>query len=319
MAACDSPLPPSPPYFDDEQGAWVLSRYADVLAALREPELHQVFSQKAASQANAGRGVLNALQPAQLAEWRARIEHRAHSMMARLPSERPLDLVRGFIHPWCRDAALVAINASFLLPLAQILPPRATRKLALLRGRMSRRIAAADAKALYLGISETLSRYMANSWLTLFRDSSGFARLRSEPHLIPAAIDELLRHAGAVHTLVRQAGSEIRLGPLTIKRGEKVILKVASANRDPAQFLNPDRLDVVRHSKGHLTLGAGPHACPGGAMIRAASGIATANLVKEFAAVEIAAPVEWNKGATLCWPKSVPVLLSRPAIPRTSR
>jgi cytochrome P450 len=101
-------------------------------------------------------------------------------------------------------------------------------------------------KSVFLGTSQTLPAFLSNAWLALFRNPDECARLRAEPHLMPKAIDELLRYAGIVHTLFRRATTELDLGWVSIRRGQRVILKLGSANRDPAQFPEPDRLDLSR-------------------------------------------------------------------------
>lgn len=109
----------------------------------------------------------------------------------------------------------------------------------------------------FVALSQTLPCFLANAWLALCRHPSELARLRAEPVLMPRAIEELLRYAGLARTLFRLATEDIDLGGIRIAEGERVRLMLASANRDPAQFPDPDRLDFTRRSAGQLALGAG--------------------------------------------------------------
>jgi len=91
------------PYFDSALGAWVLRRYADVLAALHDPRLSQVgaTSQGTRSHTRA------ALSLSRIVKWQSQIEPLARSMMDALPSDRPVDLVGEFAQPWCAELACI--------------------------------------------------------------------------------------------------------------------------------------------------------------------------------------------------------------------
>src|SRR5207244_3009019 len=106
--------------------------------------------------------------------------------------------------------------------------------------------------------------------LALIRNPGEFARLRSDPHLLPGAIDELLRYTGIVRRVFRRATSNVNLGSVKISKGDLVVLMLASANRDPEQFPDPDRLDLARVATSHVALGTGRNSCVGAALIRMA-------------------------------------------------
>lgn len=379
-AADTQPLQPRNAHFDRAQNAWVLSRYADVLAALREPRLCQV-----GPRAESGSGFCDKRKQSQkraearatlthskLAEWRGRIELLTHSMIGQLPEDRSIDLVHEFIWPWSLAVTLIingldAIHSHRLADLAYYLPggeadchnavlrSRAAAALAELRWSLPKRVGVTQicklafrvlfrlvhcsiatvsfalpkrvanaqfekrdrkraiplGKSVFLGTSQTIPLFLANAWLALLRHPAELARLRAEPDLIPRAIEELLRYAGVVHTLYRQATANVDLAGVRILENERVILKVASANRDPAQFPEPDRLDVTRRVTGQVALGAGPHSCVGASLVRMAAGIATSGFVAELAVAETGGPVEWYRNRTVCSPASVPVRLQR--------
>ena len=74
-------------------------------------------------------------------------------------------------------------------------------------------------------------------------------------------------------------------------------LELDSANRDPEEFAEPNRLDVTRRGVRHVALGAGSHSCAGAPLIRMASEVATSAFVQEFHSAIVCEPVEWRGGA----------------------
>jgi cytochrome P450 len=133
--------------------------------------------------------------------------------------------------------------------------------------------------------------------------------LRAQPDLMPGAVEELLRYAGIVRRVFRQATEDLDLGGARILKGDRVLLMLASANRDPEQFSQPNRLDVSRQISSQVALGMGRNSCVGAPLIRMAAGVATRALVETFAEAEVAGPVEWHVGSGFCFPVAVPVWL----------
>ena len=95
---------------------------------------------------------------------------------------------------------------------------------------------------------------------------------------MPGAIEELLRYAGIVRRVFRRATADIDLGGVRIAEGELAVLMLASANRDPEQFPDPDRLLLARPAAGHVSLGTGRNSCVGALLIRLAASVATGAL-----------------------------------------
>jgi cytochrome P450 len=109
------------------------------------------------------------------------------------------------------------------------------------------------------------------------------AKLRADASLIQGAVEELLRYDGPVQRTGRTVASgEVELGGATIKEGEAVVAIVAAANRDPAQFADPDRLDITRADNQHLAFGAGIHYCVGAPLARVEAQIAINTLLRRF-------------------------------------
>jgi cytochrome P450 len=93
-------------------------------------------------------------------------------------------------------------------------------------------------------------------------------QLRDHPDLIPQAVEELLRLDGSFVCIGRTARHDTELGGQPVKAGERVMLYWASANRDEAEFDDPDAFDIDRDANRHLAFGAGPHRCAGSHLAR---------------------------------------------------
>lgn len=145
------------------------------------------------------------------------------------------------------------------------------------------------------GGHETTTNLIGNGVLTLARHPDERDRLAREPGLLPTAIDELLRYESPTQVTARVASEPCTLGGKTIGAGELVVLGLGAANRDPAAFPDPDRLDVGRADNRHLALSAGPHACLGAALARLEGQIAIGTLLARYPrlVVDAAAP-DWH-------------------------
>jgi cytochrome P450 len=106
--------------------------------------------------------------------------------------------------------------------------------------------------------------------------------------LIPGAIEEFLRCVGPVQFTNRIAKEDVALGAKTIRRGQFVFLFLAAANRDPAHFPDPDRLDVTRSVHKHVAFGLGHHFCLGAPLARLEAQIAVATILERFANLRLA-------------------------------
>lgn len=114
----------------------------------------------------------------------------------------------------------------------------------------------------------TSRNQIAGAILTLLEHPEQLARLRADRRLLGSAVEEVLRYAPAVLTTNRLAAEDLEIGGRMIARGQLVFPILASANRDPAVYPDPDRFDVGRGGVKVMTFSFGPHYCPGGALIR---------------------------------------------------
>ena len=115
---------------------------------------------------------------------------------------------------------------------------------------------------------ETTTNLIGNGLLALHRHPDQWERLKADPALIPNAVEELLRYDSSVQLSGRVTNAEVELSGVTIPARESVITLLGAANRDPAQYPDPDRLDVGREHVRPLSFGGGIHHCLGAQLAR---------------------------------------------------
>jgi cytochrome P450 len=153
---------------------------------------------------------------------------------------------------------------------------------------------------LFAGYENTV-QLIGNAILALLDHPQQAALLREDPGLIPQAVDELLRFDGPAPLAIRRFPTEdIEIGGVRIPAGETVLLSLASANRDPAIFADPDRLDMRRATRGHLALGHGIHYCLGAPLARLETAIALETLLRRLPGLALAGPRD-----QVCWRPSI--------------
>ncbi|MEV5380975.1 cytochrome P450 [Streptomyces nondiastaticus] len=135
-----------------------------------------------------------------------------------------------------------------------------------------------------------------NGWWALFRHPGQLAALRAEPGLLPGAIEELMRYDTPLQLFERWVLDDIEIAGTVIPRGSEVALLFGSANRDPARFPAPDRLDVTRTDNPHLSLGAGIHYCLGAPLARLELLASFGELLRRVPGLRLVAEPEWKSG-----------------------
>src|SRR5213592_1713733 len=115
---------------------------------------------------------------------------------------------------------------------------------------------------------ETTTNLLGNGLFHLLRHPAEAALLRADPSLLHGAVEELLRYDGPVPATVKVATEDVPWRGRTIRRGDMVVPFLASANRDPRQFPDPDTLDVRRQPERHLAFAWGIHFCLGAWLAR---------------------------------------------------
>ena len=116
---------------------------------------------------------------------------------------------------------------------------------------------------------ETTASLIGNGVLTLMQRPDQLQLLQREPALINPAIEEMLRFECPAKIVGRTSLIDRQLGGYTIRAGQRVLVLLGAANRDPEQFRDPERFDITRTPAPHLAFGAGPHFCLGAALSRA--------------------------------------------------
>ncbi len=115
---------------------------------------------------------------------------------------------------------------------------------------------------------ETTTNLLANGVVAFSRFRDQWERLRHDPTLIKPAVEELLRYDGPVMATFRWAKADVELGGKTIRRGDRMLLVLGAANRDPDKFADPERLDISRSPNPHVAFGHGIHICLGAPLAR---------------------------------------------------
>jgi cytochrome P450 PksS len=362
--------------------AWLIARYDDALAVLRDPR----FIKSPSSTQGAGAGLLRwmpatmralsrnmldldepdhrrlrelvqkAFTPAMVEGMRERVTAVCDSLLDRLETAHRPDLIRDYalplpvtiiaemlgvpehqrrhFHRW--SSAVVAADASTLHLLRAI--PSSLAFLRFLRKLVrSKRIDPADdllsrltqveeggdhlsedellsmAFLLLIAGHETTVNLIGNGMLALLEHPAELERLRSDPSLIRSAVEEMLRFSSPVQMATeRYAREDVVLPGVRIPRGSLVYVVLASANRDPSAFADPDRFDIAREPNRHLAFGFGSHFCLGAPLARAEGQIAITRLLERFTGLKLAEPnagLKWRRGLILRGLESLPVTL----------
>jgi cytochrome P450 len=333
----DSASPPEieAPHFDALLGAWVLSQYSDVLAAFRSSSLIPISPNSKAdselpdesSRLRMREETREALCPAQLRSWRESMAPLVDSLADGLPTDRPVNLITRYARPSCLALAVMVtgiephdaerleriaepISAFAAEPYDQVLRSRAKAAKVQLRSCFGPGPEFLRHSG-FVALAHTMPRLLANAWFALLRHPQQWSMLHHEPGLTEQAIEELLRYAGLPRIVFRKATEDIDLNGLRIRTGERIVLRIIAANRDPQRFANPDRVDLTRGGTGQLTLGAGTHSCIGASLIRMAAVTISRPLLERFARANLSEPVQWHGGSGFRSPASLVVSLER--------
>jgi len=147
---------------------------------------------------------------------------------------------------------------------------------------------------------ETTTNLLANGLVAFMEHRDQWELLQRQPNLIKPAVEELLRYDGPVKATFRWAKREAELGGKTIKEGDRMLLVLAAANRDPRKFDNPDELDIARTPNPHVAFGHGIHVCLGAPLARLEAQEAFLALSQRFPQIRLAvAPEELQYHPTI--------------------
>ena len=145
---------------------------------------------------------------------------------------------------------------------------------------------------------ETTRNLLGNGMLALLRHPQQWQSLKDSPDLLPSAVRELLRYDSPVQYTGRRLKADVELHGQVMKRGELVIAFIGAANRDPAKFTDPDRLDLRRNEGMHLSFGFGPHVCIGATLTYLEAEIALRAIMRRIPGLALAGPTQsWADNA----------------------
>jgi cytochrome P450 len=339
-------------------GFWVLTRYEDVVANLRdprfakEPMIAAVAARLGISPMGIGVSMLDrdppdhtrlrslaskAFTPRVVEALRPRIQQIVDELLEGVADARGMDLIEQFAYPipvsvicemlgvpvadherfkgWSLDLAR-GLDSIMLGPESEVFKRSGQAREGLtnyMRGLIAERrtspradllsalIAAEEAGdklseaellamciLLLVAGHETTVNLIGNGTLALLRHPDQLRMLRETPDLIGTAIEELLRFDGPVQRTARTPTEDVTVGGKTIPKGEIVMPFIGAADRDPAQFRDPERLDITRTDNRHIAFGWGIHFCLGAPLARIEGQIAINTLLKRFPKLALA-------------------------------
>jgi cytochrome P450 len=135
-----------------------------------------------------------------------------------------------------------------------------------------------------------------NGWWSLFRNPSELARLRADHTLVPAAVEELMRYDTPLQMFERWVLEDMTWGGVDLPQGTELALLFGSANHDPTVFRDPGRLDLARADNPQLSFGAGIHFCLGAPLARLELEISFGTLLRRAPALALNTEPEWKPG-----------------------
>jgi cytochrome P450 len=157
---------------------------------------------------------------------------------------------------------------------------------------------------------ETTTNLIGNGLLALLKHPDQLEYLRKNPDSMPSAIEEFLRYDSPVQWTSRLAGEDLELQGHQIRRNDLILIGLASANRDPEQFSEPDKLDVTRKENRHIAFGHGIHFCLGAALARMEGEIAFTALLRRFPRMRVESRgIQWRSSIFLRGMKSMPIVI----------
>lgn len=155
---------------------------------------------------------------------------------------------------------------------------------------------------------ETTTNLIGNGVLALLHHRDELERLRANPALAKSAVEELLRFDAPVQLTSRLPSEDIEVAGQRLESGVEVNVVLGAANRDPAQFAEPDRLDIGRVDNRHLSFGFGAHFCLGAPLARLEAQVTFQRLTTRFPKLDLdGGPPDWKPGIVLRGVKRLPL------------
>jgi cytochrome P450 len=157
---------------------------------------------------------------------------------------------------------------------------------------------------------DTTASLISYGTLALLDRPEQYALLRDDPATVPTAVEEIVRLLGVGSGLLRVAKVDTEIGGTPIAAGDYVVIAIQAANHDPAQFADPEHLDVTRKHNAHIGFGHGPHQCVGQQIARLELSTVLATLPRRVPSLRLAVPfedIEFKAQTAVTGPVSLPV------------
>ncbi|CAM3162511.1 cytochrome P450 [Mycobacterium intermedium] len=163
---------------------------------------------------------------------------------------------------------------------------------------------------LLLAGNETTTNLLGGLFATLAAHPEQFDIVRTDTALIPMAIEEGLRYLSPAQNVHRTAVRDYRVGDVTIPAGERVLLSIGAANRDPRVFDEPDEFRADRKPTQHIAFGFGVHLCIGAQLTRMEAQAVLRELVTQASGISAVGETSWSTNSLLRGPTCLPVCLT---------
>ncbi|MCH8815531.1 MAG: cytochrome P450 [Chloroflexi bacterium] len=154
-------------------------------------------------------------------------------------------------------------------------------------GLISEQEAHDNVMVMFVAGMETTEKLIGNAVVALVQNPDEYAKVLEDRSLIGSLIEETLRYDTSAVSIMRTAALDVEIGGQLIRRGERLMLVLGSAGRDPDQFPDPDRFDVERSPNDHIGFGEGPHACPGMWLARIETRVAVETLLDRMPSLSL--------------------------------
>lgn len=154
---------------------------------------------------------------------------------------------------------------------------------------------------------ETTTNLIASGVYLLLAQKGAWTQLQTSPEALPSAIEEILRYESPIQRIGRVALEDIEIRETTIPKGDRVFLLMGAAHRDPTQFPEPNRFDMMRADNRHLAFGAGTHFCVGAALARMEGQLAFSELLSHYPRMSLLEAPKWKPSIAIRALTSLPV------------
>jgi cytochrome P450 len=144
--------------------------------------------------------------------------------------------------------------------------------------------------ALLVGGNLTTTDLIGNAVRQLLLHPEELAKLKADPQIVNAVVEEALRYEPPVDVTGRVVSSDREIGGCPLRQGQSVLVSLRAANRDPEVFEDPHRFDVSRKHRPHVAFGGGAHICIGAPLARLEAQVALVRLFARFPNLKLAAP-----------------------------